>query len=74
MRRPLLYQPFLIGAYLFRAVMWTIAAMLICAGRLATVVAGQSAFIAGIVLCLVGYGHVGAPLGVVGLVASRVAA
>jgi hypothetical protein len=73
-RKPLLHQPLLIAAYLIRAVLWTVLAAAVCLGRLATVVVGQGAFVAGIVLCLIGYGYFGAPLGVVGLVASRLAA
>jgi len=74
LRKPLAHQPFLIAAYLARAVLWTAAAAAVCAGRLAAVVAGEAAFVGGIVLCLVGQGHIGLPMGVAGLVASRLAA
>ena len=74
LRRPLGHQPFLIAAYLLRALLWFFCAAAVCLGRLAAVVAGQAAFVGGIVLCLIGYGYVGAPLGVAGLLASRLAA
>ena len=74
LRRPLLHQPFLILAYLMRSLLWFASATVLCVGRLATVVVGQAAFIGGVVLCLVGYGYLGAPVSVLGLVASRLAA
>jgi hypothetical protein len=74
MQAPLSHQPFLILAYLVRTVVWVVTALIVCTGRFAAVVVGQSAFVAGIVMCLVGYGYVGAPVSVIGLVASRLAA
>lgn len=74
LKRPLVHQPFLIVAYLLRAILWTAVAAAVCVGRLAAVVLGQCAFIAGIVLCLLGHSLLGLPLGVAGLVASRLAA
>jgi hypothetical protein len=73
LRRPLAQQPFLILAYLLRSTLWVLSAGAVCLGRLLAVVAGQAAFVAGIVLCLIGYGHLGAPMSVIGLVASRLA-
>ena len=73
-RRPLVHQPFIIAAVVLRALVWTAVATAICTARFVTVVAGLSAFVGGIVLCLVGYGYLGAPIGVAGLVASRLAA
>ena len=73
-RKPLVHQPFIIFGVLLSALVWTAAAFAVTAARLATVVAGQAAFIGGILLCLFGYGYLGAPIGVAGLVASRIAA
>ena len=73
-RQPLVYQPFVIVAYVLGALAWVAIAAAACAVRLAAVVAGELAFVGGIVLCLIGLGHIGAPLGVVGFVTSRLAA
>lgn len=73
-RRPLGHQPFIILGVLLSAVVWTLAASALTVARLATVIAGQAAFVGGIVLCLLGMGYVGAVMGVAGLVASRIAA
>jgi putative Mn2+ efflux pump MntP len=64
----------MILAYVLTALAWTLAATALCVGRFVAVIAGESAFIGGIVLCILGFGHIGAPLGVVGFVASRLAA
>ena len=74
LRSPLADQPFLILAHLLEALLWILIASAVCVGRFLAVVAGETAFIGGIVLCLLGLGHVGAPLGVAGFVASRLAA
>ena len=74
LKRPLIDQPFLILAHLFNDLLWVLVAGAACLGRLLAVVAGETAFIGGIVLCLLGLGHIGAPLSVAGLVASRLAA
>jgi hypothetical protein len=74
LKRPLIDQPFLILAHLLEALLWALIAGAACLGRLLAVVAGETAFIGGIVLCLLGLGHIGAPLGVAGFVASRLAA
>ncbi len=73
-RRPLAYQPFIIIGMLLSALAWTVAAGVVCAARLATVVVGEAALIGGIVLCLLGFGYIGAPAGVAGIVLSRLAA
>ncbi len=73
-RKPLAYQPFIIIGMLLSTVAWTVAAGIVCAARLVTVVAGETALIGGIMLCLLGFGYIGAPMGVIGLVASRLAA
>jgi hypothetical protein len=73
-RRPLAYQPFIIFGFAVSAFAWAATAFVVCAARLAAVVAGMSAFVGGILLCLLGYGWLGAPVGVAGLVASRLAA
>jgi len=74
LRRPLSHQPFLIFAYLLRALLWFFSALAVCLGRLAVVILGEAAFIGGIVLCLIGFWFLGAPVGVLGFVASRLAA
>lgn len=74
LKRPLVEQPFLILGHVLKAAAWTLLAGAACVARLLTVVAGEAAFIGGIVLCLLGLGHIGAPLGVAGLVVSRMAA
>jgi hypothetical protein len=74
LKMPLIDQPFLILAHLSSALLWVLVVGAACLGRLLAVVAGEAAFIGGIVLCLLGLGYIGAPLGVAGLVASRLAA
>ena len=73
-RMPLAWQPFVILGMFLSVVAWTAAAGIVCALRLLAVIAGQAAFVAGVVLCLLGFGLVGLPLGVTGLIASRAAA
>ncbi len=48
LRGPLIRQPFAILAYVLTALVWTLVASALCVGRLAAVVAGESAFIGGI--------------------------
>ncbi len=74
LKSPLVEQPFLILGLVLKTVVWTLLAGAACAARLLAVVAGEAAFVGGIVLCLLGLGHIGAPLGIAGLVASRMAA
>ncbi len=74
LKRPLVEQPFLILGHVLKTVVWTLLAGTACAARLLAVVVGEVAFVGGIVLCLLGFGHIGAPLGIAGLVASRMAA
>ncbi len=73
-RRPLAHQPLIIFGIFLSTLVWTGVAFALCAVRFLTVVAGQTAFIGGILLCLLGLGYLGAPIGVAGLVASRMAA
>ena len=74
LRRPLSHQPFLIFAYLMRALLWFVSALAVCVGRITMVIVGQAAFIVGILLCLIGFWFLGGPIGVLGFVASRLAA
>ncbi len=73
-RRPLAHQPLIIFGVFLSAVVWTGVAFTLCAVRFLTVVVGQAAFVGGILLCLLGLGYLGAPIGVAGLVVSRMAA
>jgi hypothetical protein len=74
LRQPLIRQPFTIAGFAVTALAWVVVASAAWLMRLAAVVAGELAFVGGICLCLVGLSYIGAPLGLAGLVASRVAA